>query len=168
MTREELQDWLFQEGVADDLTRLSQLMVATELDNFTPSFDTDALATAIDWGRLLLAGSILSRSPSRPHTVAALRIATSALLLAETVTVKDASAILFEKLGNHRAVALGTERAFLQPGFYERLGISQRLEAEKRMLMHSKSFYRNIDNYAFKRESSTVKQAHFQEMHVTR
>lgn len=137
MTPEELQDWLFQEGVAEDLTRLTQLMVATELDNFTPSFDIDALASDIDWDRLLLAGSILSCSPFRSHTVAALRIATSALLLAEPAAVKDAGAILFEKLGNHRAVALGIERAFLQPGLYERLGVSQRLEAEKRMLIHS-------------------------------
>jgi len=137
MTPDEFRDWLLQDGVSDDLEHIARITVAKELDNFTPSFDAEALLTELDWDQLLLAGSVLSQSEARNHTVAALRIATSALLLSNKSTVRDAGAILFEKLGNHRAAALGEEREILTEGLYERLGVSQRLEAQRRTLEHS-------------------------------
>ena len=137
MTLVELQDWLLQNGVAEELEHLARITVVKEFDSFTPSFDAEALLADLDWDRLLLAGSVLSQSEARTHTVAALRIATSALLLADEGIVRDAGAILFEKLGNHRAVALGEEREIITERLYERLGVSQRLEAQRRTLEHS-------------------------------
>ena len=137
MTPDELQDWLLQNGVAEELEDIARISVVRELDNFTPSFNAEALLAELDWDRLLLAGSVLSQSEARKHTVAALRIATSALLLSDKSIVRDAGAILFEKLGNHRAVALGEEREILTDRLYERLGVSQRLEAQRRTLEHS-------------------------------
>lgn len=108
MTPQELQNWLLTEGIVEDLNRLSQLTVVTEIDNFVPSIDTSALLKEIAWDRLMLAGSILSRSAERSHQEAALRIATSALMLSSKMPVKDAGAILFEKLANHRSVDLSS------------------------------------------------------------
>lgn len=113
MTPDELRDWLLQDGVAEELEHIARITVVKELDNFTPSFSAEVLLADLDWDRLLLAGSVLSQSEAREHTVAALRIATSALLLSNNGTVRDAGAILFEKLGNHRAVALGEERKII-------------------------------------------------------
>lgn len=137
MTPLELQDWLLTDGIEDDLHRLAQLSAVTEIDNFNPSIDADSLSTDIDWDRLILAGSILSRSDERRHQEAALRIATSALLLGSKMPVKDAGAILFEKLANHRAIDLGAERDLVAPDLHDRLGVSQRLEAQRRSLDHS-------------------------------
>lgn len=137
MTPQELQNWLLTDGIEEDLNRLLQLTVVTEIDNFAPSIDTDGLLQQIDWDRLMLAGSILSRSTERAHQEAALRIATSALMLSNRIPVKDAGAILFEKLANHRAIDLGAERALIEPALHDRLGVSQRLEAQRRTLDHS-------------------------------
>ena len=137
MTPQELQDWLLTDGIEEDLNKLLQLTVVTEIDNFAPSIDTDGLLQQIDWDRLMLAGSILSRSTERAHQEAALRIATSALMLSNRIPVKDAGAILFEKLANHRAIDLGAERALIEPALHDRLGVSQRLEAQRRTLDYS-------------------------------
>ena len=70
-------------------------------------------ATAIDWPRLLLAGSILARSDQRRDQEAALRIATAAISLTDGQALKDAGAVLLGKLSNFRAIALATNRGLL-------------------------------------------------------
>ncbi|NOD84306.1 DEAD/DEAH box helicase [Ruegeria sp. HKCCD6119] len=137
MTPNELREWLLQNGVAEELEHIARITVVKEFDNFTPSFNAEELVAELDWDRLLLAGSVLSQSEAREHTVAALRIATSAILMSDKSIVRDAGAILFEKLGNHRAVALGEAREVLTDRLHERLGVSQRLEAQRRTLEHS-------------------------------
>ena len=49
MTPQELQDWLLTDGIEEDLNKLLQLTVVTEIDNFAPSIDTDGLLQQIDW-----------------------------------------------------------------------------------------------------------------------
>ena len=137
MTPVELQNWLLEEGIRFELRHVAQLTAVTEMDNFEPSFDTALLTTQIDWDRLLLAGSILARSEQRRHEEAALRIATGALVVSEDVTTRDAAAILLSKLGNHRTVQLGEVRNCLLPDLDNRLGVTLRVEAQRRRLDNS-------------------------------
>ncbi len=107
-----------------------------ELDNLLvdPSI---ASSTAIDWPRLLLAGSILARSEQRIDQEAALRIATAAISLTDNQALKDAGAVLLGKLSNFRAIGLAINRELLAPGIDGRLGIALRLEAQRREIDRS-------------------------------
>lgn len=134
MSLEELATWLMDEGVKDDVETLTRLTVRTELDHLTPE---PAEAAPIDWHRLLFAGSILARSASRQHQEAALRIATGAVTLADSQPVKDAGAVLLDKLTNFRAVALANDRKLLEADLEGRLGFGLRMEAQRRKLDHS-------------------------------
>lgn len=134
MSLDELAKWLMDEGVKDDVDTLTRLTVRTELDHLSPE---SAEETPIDWPRLLFAGSILARSASRQHQEAALRIATGAVTMADTQTVKDAGAVLFEKLTNFRAVVLANDRNLVAADLEGRLGLGLRMEAQRRKLDHS-------------------------------
>jgi hypothetical protein len=61
MSLADLQSWLRDEGIRDDLDAITWMTVRTELDNLLP----EANEVVIDWSRLLLAGSILARSAER-------------------------------------------------------------------------------------------------------
>ena len=142
MKAEELQDWLLNEGVQTDLRRISQLSALRELDNFKPSIDATSLESKINWDRLLLAGSILARSEERQYTEAALRIATGALIISQDMMTRDAAAVLLGKLANYRAVELGEMRNLVNPSLEDRLGITLRVETQRRrfnasILIHS-------------------------------
>ena len=137
MTPTELHNWLLEEGIHFDLRRVSQLTAATEIDNLQPAVDAGSLATEIDWDRLLLAGSILARSEQRRHQEAALRIATGAFVISEDMATTDAAAVLLGKLANHRAVELGEFRDRLKPELNDRLGLTLRIEAQRRKLENS-------------------------------
>jgi len=134
MSLDELATWLMDEGVKDDVETLTRLTVRTELDHLAPE---TAEAAPIDWHRLLFAGSILARSASRQHQEAALRIATGAVTMADTQPVKDAGAVLLDKLTNFRAVALANDRKLLEVDLERRLGFGLRMEAQRRKLDHS-------------------------------
>jgi len=134
MSLDELATWLMDEGVKADVEILTRLTVRTELDHLAPE---TAEAASIDWHRLLFAGSILARSAFRPHQEAALRIATGAVTMADAQPVKDAGAVLLDKLTNFRAVALANDRKLLEMDLEGRLGFGLRLEAQRRKLDHS-------------------------------
>ncbi|AHY48792.1 hypothetical protein ACVIW2_004003 [Bradyrhizobium huanghuaihaiense] len=110
-----LQSWLLQEGIRDDLDAIIRLTVRTELDNLVPEPAAPS-AVAIDWPRLLLAGSILARSDQRIDQEAALRIATAAISLTDDQALKDAGAVLLGKLSNYRAITLANDRHLLTAG----------------------------------------------------
>ncbi|PPU29877.1 MULTISPECIES: DEAD/DEAH box helicase [unclassified Xanthomonas] len=133
MSATELQDWLVEDGVRDEIALISRKMVEMEFE-LSPSKESSADYQPIDWQRLLLAGSILARSRIRSHEETALKIATAAVLLPERKTWRDAGAILLEKLSNHRAVTLAEERALISPRLDGRLGITSRLEAFRRQM----------------------------------
>jgi superfamily II DNA/RNA helicase len=133
MSIADLQSWLMEEGVRDELDTLTRLTVVTELDNLLAGSE-GARAEGIDWNRLLLAGSILARSDQRTYQDAALRIATSAVTLSESQAVKDAGAVLLDKLSNFRAIALARERELLAPDLDARLGMALRIEAQHRQM----------------------------------
>ena len=137
MTPEELQDWLLGEGISRELQLVAQLTVLSEIDNLTPAMDASILVKEVDWERLLLAGSILARSDRRIHEEAALRIATGALTICGDMKIRDAGAVLLDKLGNRRAVELGEHRELLVPGLDGRLGPALRVEAQRRRLVSS-------------------------------
>lgn len=89
-------------------------------------------ASDIDWHRLLLAGSILARSTERSYQEASLRIATAAISLPNPTEIRDAGAVLLDKLSNFRAVNLAYGRELVADDLGSRLGITLRLEAQKR------------------------------------
>ena len=134
MSLEELTKWLVNEGIKDDVAVLTRRTVRTELDHLEPEPAEDP---DIDWHRLLFAGSILARSEIRQHQEIALRIATGAVTLADSQPVKDAGAVLLDKLSNFRAVALANNRELLETDLEGRLGLGLRMEAQRRKLDHS-------------------------------
>ena len=135
MSLDDLQSWLISDGVAQDIDLLTRLTVRTELDNLTDDAGGDV--AALDWSHLLLAGSILARSDNRNHQEAALRIATGAVTLENSQPVKDAGAVLLDKLYNSRAIILANSRDHLVSGLDERLGMTLRMEMQRRQLDHS-------------------------------
>ena len=135
MSLDDLTSWLLDEGIKDEVDALTRRSVRTELDNLVD--DPEGDAKSIDWPRLLFAGSILSRSDSRAHQEAALRIATGAVALENYQPIKDAGAVLLDKLSNFRAVALANERKLLESDLEGRLGVGLRMEAQRRQIEQS-------------------------------
>ncbi len=136
MSLASLQSWLLSDGVGDDIAAVAKLTARSDLCNLT--VEQDAMDPAdIDWQRLVLAGSILARSERRTDQEAALRIAVAAISLAEDAKVRDAGAVLLDKLSNFRAVSLAISRGLVGDRLEERLGISLRLEAQRREMDRS-------------------------------
>lgn len=133
MSLTDLQTWLLGEAIRDELEELTKRLVVTEIDNLVTS-DAAAPIAEIDWSRLLLAGSILARSDQRPHQEAALRIATGAITLSDSKAIKDAGTVLLGKLHNFRAINLAGERGLLTADLDGRLGMSLRIEAQRRQM----------------------------------
>ncbi|MCC8432440.1 DEAD/DEAH box helicase [Reyranella aquatilis] len=136
MSLSELQDWLIAEGIDSDLDIVAHRSIRAELDNLLDEPE-EAPSRSIDWPRLLFAGSLLARSERRDHQEAALRIATGAISIAASQSVKDAGAVLLGKLSNFQAIELAIKRDLLAPGFEGRLGVSLRLETQRRQLEQS-------------------------------
>jgi superfamily II DNA/RNA helicase len=136
MSLVDLQSWLFDEGLRDDLDELTRRMVKTELANLVPDPEGAPLAK-FGWPRLLFAGSVLARSDRRALQEMALRIATAAVMLSESDAIKDAGAVLLSKLSNFRAVALAGERELITAGLESRLGTALRIEAQRRQMDHA-------------------------------
>lgn len=136
MSLQELQAWLLAEGVRDDLTKIVRMTVRSELDGLAAEPD-EPTPNAIDWHRLIFAGSILARSGERTDQESALRIAVAAITLADDWTVRDAGAILLGKLSNFRAVSLAVDRGLVASKLDERLGVVLRLEAQRREMDRS-------------------------------
>ncbi|AMO72507.1 DEAD/DEAH box helicase [Sphingorhabdus sp. M41] len=132
MSLPDLQNWLVNEGINADLIKLIKMTAAAELDNVNTEFDIAAETNNVDWQQLLLASSILARSEKRDQQEAALRIATAAMTLETPPQIRDAAAVVFEKLSNRRAVQLAEQRGYLEPNLEDRLGVSMRLEASRR------------------------------------
>lgn len=138
MTESELHDWLFETSLHSELQQLGLATALLELDNVTR--DPSLQGLTFDWSRLLFAASILARSEKRAHREASLRIATGAMLLPTADPVRDAAAVLFDKLSNHRSAALAQQRGRLRPGLDSRLGIGLRIEDQRRQLESSVLF----------------------------
>lgn len=136
MSLADLQVWLMSEGVGHDIAVLTKLTARSELSNLAD--DPQLIDPAdLDWPRLILAGSILARSERRLDQEAALRIAVAAISLVKDGKIRDAGAVLLDKLSNFRAVTLAVSRGLLAEGLDERLGISLRLESQRREMDRS-------------------------------
>ena len=123
------------EVLQDELRAIACASAALEIDNLTRL--ADIIDCKFDWNRLLLAASILAQSAIGSEREAALRIATGALLLSESRAVQDAGAIIMRKLSNQRAIDLAIEKGRIEPGLNERLGVTLRLESERKRLEQS-------------------------------
>lgn len=110
MTQENLIAFLLDDALSEDLNTISRLLALRDIANVDRSEDLIDASKAIDWSRCVLAGSILARGSDRASEEAALRIATAAVTLSDNVIVRDAGAIILEKLANRRAVSLGEEK----------------------------------------------------------
>ena len=80
---------------------------------------------------------MLAKSEKRGHKEVALRVATAAISLNTRSVVKDAGAILLEKLSNHRSAELAAERNLIASDRSSRLGATMRLEAYRRKFENS-------------------------------
>ncbi len=127
-----LQSWLVEQGIEEELNLLTRNNLRNEIANLVP--ELEAAVAPVDWQRLLLAASILARSDTRFHQEAALRIATSAVTMSNSAAIIDAGAVVLGKLSNFRAVALASKRALLADGLDGRLGMSLRIEAQRRQM----------------------------------
>lgn len=137
MSATELQDWLLSKGISEELALITKANVIPELGKLRDIKDDSKQIKEIDWPRLILAGSVLARSDRRPPVEAALRIATAAIGLNTPQQIKDAGAVLLQKLSNYRAAKLAEERKLVEPGLESRLGVSARIEASARSLEDS-------------------------------
>lgn len=136
MNLAELQSWLLQDCIRQDLDSITRLTVCCELDNFAIDPSSPSVET-IDWPKLLFAGSILARSNQRIFQEASLRIATAAISLSGDQSHNDAGAVLLIKLSNFRAIELAYKRGLLTKDIEGRLGVALRLEAQHREIESS-------------------------------
>ena len=137
MTRAELQRWLREEGIRQELAVVTQSTIVRDLEGIAPGQKLEKELALVEWDRLLLAGSILARSAERENVEAALRIATAAISLEMPQRVRDAGAILFEQLANHRSVLLAENKRLIEPNLESRLGVTARLDAARRHFENS-------------------------------
>lgn len=137
MNLPELQSWLVEESLRDELDELTRRTVRNEVDNLAAATGDNQVGSAPDWPRLLFAGSILARSDKREHQETALRIATAALTLSSSNAIRDTAAVLLSKLSNFRAITLATNRELLAADLDGRLGMTLRIEAHRRQMQHS-------------------------------
>ncbi|MBK6708478.1 MAG: hypothetical protein IPG54_13795 [Sphingomonadales bacterium] len=135
MSLNELNEWLVSEGIREDVDALVRITVRSELDNIAS--DSIAEELPIDWPQLMLAGSLLARSDLRAHQETALRIATGAITLENSQPIRDAGAVLLDKLSNSRAVILALSRDLIVPDLDERLGMTLRMEMQRRQIDNS-------------------------------
>lgn len=135
MSETELQDWLYETSIRGELQQLGLATTLLELDNVAP--EPVLVDITFDWPRLLFAASILARSKKRLHREASLRIATGAMLLDTATPVRDAAAVLFDKLSNRRSVVLAEKRGLLKPDLESRLGVALRIEDQRKQLESS-------------------------------
>ncbi|UXN05123.1 DEAD/DEAH box helicase [Bartonella sp. HY406] len=133
MTERELQNWLYETSLNDELQNLSIVTAQIDIENIIKKDET----FNFDWQRLLFAASILVRSENTLHREASLRIATGAILLSNSDIIRDAAAVIFEKLSNHRAILLAEQRGYLTPDLETRLGVLLRIENQRKQLENS-------------------------------
>jgi superfamily II DNA/RNA helicase len=136
MNLADLQSWLLQEGIRDDLDAVTRLTVRQELDNLKEDLSAGPMEK-IDWPRLLLAGSILAKSDKRIDQEAALRIAVGVISLTQNPALKDAGSVLLGKLSNFRAIELAISRHLVDGDLEKRLGVALRLETQRREMTSS-------------------------------
>jgi hypothetical protein len=125
--------------------------VRGEIDSLEPERGV-LTESAIDWPRLLLAGSVLARTQQRSGQEAALRIATAALSLSQERSIRGAGAVLLKKLSNFRAVELAASRHMIDADLDGRLGVALRIEAQRRemersILMESKGAWLQVNDF---------------------
>lgn len=110
MTSQSLEDVVFEsEKFQSTLTRLTRDAITADLPAVSPVED----GSAIDWPFAILCGSALTRADSRPAQEAALRIAHSCLANDTDPGIKDAAAVILERIGNRQSLNLAARRGMI-------------------------------------------------------
>ncbi len=126
---------IFEKEVLPHASTLRQETVKASLDGV--NFDVENRLSLIQWHDLLFAGSILVQSQNPEHLEIALRIATGAVIAQDDRLVRDAGAILLDKLGNNRAQHLAEKRELIAPNLEARLGSRMLIDAIRRDVENS-------------------------------
>lgn len=133
MQADEFRAWLADEALAEEIGLVARLSAAAEFAKLEKAADLNA--PDLDWPRLLLGASILATSAARAPVEAALRLATAATTLPDVEpTVRDAGALVLERLGNARGVGLAVSRGLILEQLGHRLGLHEGLLAVRRRL----------------------------------
>ncbi|MGV0780286.1 DEAD/DEAH box helicase [Mycolicibacterium sp. XJ775] len=110
MTSQSIEDVVFEsEKFQSTLARLTRDAIASDLPAVSPIEEK----SAIDWHFAILCGSALTRAESRAAQDAALRIAHSCLASDTDTGIKDAAAVILERIGNRQSLNLAARRGMI-------------------------------------------------------
>lgn len=116
MTSKSIEEVIFESVKFQDiLTRMARDAVVADLPSVSPIDDK----FAIDWSFAILCGSALTRSDSRRAQEAALRIAHSCLANNTDPGVKEAAAVILERIGNRQSLNLAVTRGMIAEGTWK-------------------------------------------------
>ncbi|UWR03470.1 DEAD/DEAH box helicase [Ruegeria conchae] len=134
MSGTDLQNWIVSDqGLRDGIRSLRGWHARRSLGKGT----VDGLveeSSPPDWRKLLLASSVLAESDDTEHQEISLMIAQAAMQFGNTRTVRDAGAVVLTQLSNSRSISLAEQRGVIAEGILERLGVSETLLANRRLL----------------------------------
>ncbi|WP_122075601.1 DEAD/DEAH box helicase [Pseudophaeobacter sp. EL27] len=137
MSGTDLQKWIVSDqGVRDDIRNLRGWHARRSLGKDTVDCN-EKETDSPNWRKLLLASSVLAESEDIGHQETSLMIAQAAMQFGDTTTVRDAGAVVLTQLSNSRSISLAEERGLIAGGILERLGVSETLLANRRLLESS-------------------------------
>ena len=135
MNLDSLQDWIVSaEGLGQAITELRTWSARRAFHGAVERERSLGAESDPDWRRLLLAASVLAETESEVHQETALMVAQAAVVFGTEGVVRDSGALILTQLSNLRAVNLATQRQLIVPDLEERLGVTQRLLAIRRIL----------------------------------
>ena len=130
-----LQNWIVSaEGLDHAITELRTWSVRRTFGSAVARERSLDAERDPDWGRLLLAASVLAESESAVHQETSLMVAQAAIAFGSDAVVQDSGALVLTQLSNMLAVDLAKKRELVAPDLEQRLGATQRLIATRRIL----------------------------------
>ncbi len=145
MDRDELNSWLISEsGLAADIQHLRRWSASKSIGESVLMPSDDISDKNINWQKLILAGSLLAESNLIAESEAALMIGQAAMVYGQSALIRDAGSIVLSQLSNSRAVDLAESRKLVEGHLPERLGLTERVLATRRLI--ESSIILNNDN----------------------
>lgn len=115
------------------VTRIAMDSVVSDFETIRPTY----VAPAIDWNFGLLCASALTSAESETAQDAVLRVAQGCLNSQADGAVRDAAAMLLERLGNRPAVGLATSRGLIGSNAIASLPVALQMDVIRRRLEFS-------------------------------
>ena len=135
MKLDSLHDWIVStDGLGHELT---ELRTWSALRAFYGAAERERSLEAEkdpDWRRLILAASVLAESENPVYQETALMVSQAAIAFGTPEIVRDSGALVLTQLSNMQAVNLAEQRQLIIPDLEERVGVTQRLLATRRIL----------------------------------